>query len=83
MIRFAINTAIGLDRGGRIASAEHVVQGQDEADQACGSGRNDHSQAVLCLARRRIGVLWAMLRGQCPYLQASLRGGIGPSPGII
>ena len=30
-----------------------------------------HSQAVLCLARRRIDVLWAMLRDQRPYLPAT------------
>jgi hypothetical protein len=29
-----------------------------------------HSQTVLCLARRRIDVLWAMPRDQRPYLEA-------------
>jgi hypothetical protein len=32
-----------------------------------------HSQAVLALARRRVNVLWAMLRDGQPYQQQATR----------
>ncbi|WP_104118438.1 IS110 family transposase [Arthrobacter sp. B1805] len=31
-----------------------------------------HTQAIICLARRRLNVLWAMLRDETPYVSAAV-----------
>ena len=50
----------------RNRSIRHTAQSQVFYDRKRAEGKR-HTQAVLALARRRLNVLWAMLRDQSPY----------------